>query len=104
MVKGRGNILEISVDDPVVVQVLHTGQDGTRDIKMNRISLLLLSPGEEQSNAPKHCYGISFREVAALTEALKELAADSELEGEVVFCPRLEPFVEFDLQKDNQIC
>jgi len=33
----------------------------------------------------KHCYGISLREVAALTEALEELAADSELESEVVF-------------------
>jgi len=42
--------------------------------------------------------------MAALTEALKELAADSELESEVIFCPRLEPFVEFDLQKDNQTC
>jgi hypothetical protein len=40
--------------------------------------------------------------MAALVEALKELAADSELEGEVVLCPRLEPFVEFDLQKHNQ--
>ena len=47
----------------------------------------------------KHCYGISLREVAALTGALEELAADSELESEVVFCPRLEPFVEFDLQR-----
>ena len=37
--------------------------------------------------------------MTALTEALKELAADSELEGEVVFCPRLEPLVEFDLQQ-----
>jgi len=42
--------------------------------------------------------------MAALTEALKELAADSELESEVVLRPRLEPFVEFDLQKDNQAC
>jgi hypothetical protein len=37
--------------------------------------------------------------MTALTEALKELAADSELEREVILCPRLEPFVEFDLQQ-----
>jgi len=42
--------------------------------------------------------------MSALTEALKELSADSELESEVVFCPILERFVEFDLQKDNQTC
>ena len=47
----RGNILEIPVDDAMVVQVLHAGQDGTRD-KMKRISLSLLSPAEEQSNVP----------------------------------------------------
>jgi len=29
----------------------------------------------------------------------KKFAADSELESKAVFCPRLEPFVEFDLQK-----
>ena len=40
--------------------------------------------------------------MAALTDVLKELAADSELESEVVFYPRVEPFAEFDLQKDNQ--
>ena len=40
--------------------------------------------------------------MTALTKALKELAADSDLESEVVFCPKLEPFLEFDLQKDNQ--
>ena len=40
--------------------------------------------------------------MTALTEALKELAADSELKGEVVFRPRLEPFAEFDLQEHNQ--
>jgi len=38
--------------------------------------------------------------MAVLTEALKELAADSE----VVCRPRLEPFVELDLQKGNQKC
>jgi hypothetical protein len=39
--------------------------------------------------------------MAALTEALKDITADGELESEVVFRPRLEPFVEFDLQKDS---
>ena len=66
--------------------------------ELKRISLSLLSPGDEPSNIPKHCHGISFREMAALAEALKELAADSELESEVVLRPRLEPFVELDLQ------
>jgi len=52
-----------------------------------------------------HCYGISFRELVALAETLKEFAANSELEREVVFCPRLESFVEFDLQKgSSQTC
>jgi len=40
--------------------------------------------------------------VAALTEALKELAAHSGLESKVAFCPRLELFVESNLQKDNE--
>jgi len=103
MIRGRGNILEIPVDDAVLVQVLHAGQDGTGDKTMS-ISLSLPSPGEEQSNAPKHCHGISFREMTALTEAFKELAADSELECEVAFYPRLKPFVELDLRRDNQTC
>jgi len=101
--KGKGNILEIPVDDAVVVEILRARQDGTGD-KMKPISLSLLSPGEQQSNVPKHCHGISFREMAALTEALEELAADSEFESDVVLRPRLEPFVELDLQKDNQTC
>jgi hypothetical protein len=44
--------------------------------------------------------------VAALTdsEALKELTADIKLKGEVECCPRLEPFLEIHLQKDNQTC
>ena len=99
--KGRCNILEIPVDDAVVGQVLHNGQDGPRD-KTRRISLSLPSSGEEERNVPKHSYSISIREVAALTEALKKLATSSEFEYEVVFCPRLNPFEEFDLQKDNQ--
>jgi len=99
----RGNILEIPVDDAVVVQVLHAGQDGTGD-KTMPISLSLPSPGEEQSNALKHCHGISFREMTTLAKALEELSADSELESEIVLRPRLEPFVELDLQKDNRTC
>jgi hypothetical protein len=58
-------------------------------MKRISISLSLLS----RLNIPRHCYGISFREVAALTEVPKELAADSKLESEVVLCSRLEPFV-----------
>ena len=102
-ISERGNILEILVDDAVVVQVLHARQDRTGD-KTKPISLSLLSPVEEQSNVPRHCYGISFRVMAALTEALKELATDNGLESEVVFCAGLEPFIELDLQKDNQTC
>jgi len=49
-------------------------------------------------NVPKHANGISLREIAALADALEELAADIELKSEVVFCPGLEPFVEFDLR------
>jgi len=101
MIKGRGNILEIPVDDAVVVQVLHAGQDGTGD-KTKPISFSSLSPVEEQLNVPRHCYGISFREMAALTEALKELTANNGLKSEVVFCVGLEPFVKLDLQKDDQ--
>jgi len=70
--------------------------------KTKPISLSLLSLVEEQSNVLRHCYGISFQEMAALTEALKELAADNGLKSKVVFCPGLEPFVEPDLQEDNQ--
>ena len=42
--------------------------------------------------------------MTALIEALKEVAADSEFESEVVLRPRFEPFVELDIQKDNQTC
>jgi len=66
--------------DAVAMQILHARQDGTRD-KAKRISLSLLSLGEERSNVPKYYYGISFREVSALTEAFKEFAADGELEA-----------------------
>ena len=50
---------------------------------------------EEDANVPKHSDGISFREMATLTDALEELSAD---ESGVVFSPRLEPFIEFDLR------
>jgi hypothetical protein len=52
-------------------------------------------------NVPKHGDGISLREMAALADALKQLAADIELKSEVVFCPGLEPFVEFDLRGER---
>ena len=58
---------------------------------------MLPSPVEEQST---NC--ITFREIAVLTDALKELAADGKPESEVVFYPRLESFVEFNLQRDDQ--
>ena len=74
VIKGRCNILEIPVDDDSAVgQVPHNGQDGIVD-KKRRIRLSLPSPGEEERNAPNHSYDISIREVAAPTEALKELA------------------------------
>ena len=73
------------MDDSTVGQVLHNdnGQNGNRD-KTRRISLSLPSPGEEKRNVPRHSYDISIREVAALTEVLKELAADIEFKNEVV--------------------
>ena len=42
--------------------------------------------------------------MAALVRTLKDFAIDGELKSKVVFCPRLDLFVEFDLQKDNQLC
>jgi hypothetical protein len=48
--------------------------------KTKHISLSLVSSGEEHSNTSKHRNCVLFREVAALTDALKELAADGELE------------------------
>ncbi len=50
---------------------------------------------EGDANVPKHGDGISLREMAVLDDALEELSAD---ESEVVFCPGLEPFIEFDLR------
>jgi len=55
-------------------------------------------------NVPKNYYDISFRKVAAVAETLKEFAADSELESDVLLCLRLEPFIGFDLKKDNRTC
>lgn len=48
-------------------------------------------------NAPKHSDSVQFCELAALGDALEQLAADGEFEGEVVLCSGFEPFVEFDL-------
>lgn len=52
------------------------------------------------------CSSISewSRKADAPVETLKEIAAESELQNEVLFCPQLELFVDFDLQKDNQTC
>ena len=52
VIMGKCNTLEIPLDDAVVGQELHNGQDGTRD-KTKRISLSLPSPGEDRSNIPK---------------------------------------------------
>jgi hypothetical protein len=43
-----------------------------------------LCMAEKHVNVPKHCHGISFREVPALADTFKELSADSELESEIV--------------------
>ena len=54
-------------------------------------------------DVPKHCYVISFQKAVTLTAVLKEPTTDKG-KNEGVLCPRLEPLVEFDLQKDNQTC
>ena len=91
------------MDDAVIVQVLHAGQDGTGD-ETKPISLLLLSPAERTIKHTEALLRHLVPRNVRAAEALKELAANSELESEVVFCPILERFVEFDLQKDNQTC
>jgi hypothetical protein len=40
--------------------------------------------------------------MAALADLLEEPSADGELESEVVLCPRLELFVEFDLREKTK--
>ena len=40
---------------------------------------------------------IVFRKLAHLDYPLEQLAADGELEGKVVLCSRLKPFIELDL-------
>ena len=45
-IKGRGNILDILVDDAVVAEILHTGQEKPGHSR-RWISLALLSAGEE---------------------------------------------------------
>jgi hypothetical protein len=53
---------------------------------------------EKGPNIPKSRHGVSPREVPALADTFKELSANGELESEMVLCPRLEPFVKFDLE------
>lgn len=48
-------------------------------------------------NIPEDSDCIRFSEFATLGYALEELAADGELEGEIVLCPGLEPLVELHL-------
>jgi hypothetical protein len=38
-------------------------------------------------DVPKHRHGISFRKVSALTDALEEFSADSELERKIILRP-----------------
>ena len=68
------NLLEISVDNVVIMQVLHTGQYRSDDRD-----------------------SISLGKVTTLANPLKQFSADCELKGEIVRCPRLEPVVKFDL-------
>jgi hypothetical protein len=60
MVKGRGNTLEIPVDNVKVVQTRHAGQDEPAHNK-KLITLTLLPTGEKRSNVPENCFGISLR-------------------------------------------
>jgi hypothetical protein len=53
---------------------------------------------EKGPRIPKYRHGVSLREVPALGDMFKEFSANGELESEIVLCPRLEPFVKFDLQ------
>lgn len=83
--KARRNVIGIPVDDAGVMQVIQCGFGH----KNKCISFSLLSLGEERSNVPRHCYGISFGNVATLAGSFREFAANNELESEVVFCLRL---------------
>jgi len=60
------------------------------------------SMAEKRPNVPNHRHDISLREVSALADLFKELSADGELESEGVFCPRLEPLVEFVLEAEGE--
>lgn len=42
--------------------------------------------------------GILFGKLSFLQDTIEQLSACSEFEGEIVFCPGLKPFKEFDLQ------
>ncbi len=85
------------------MQVRHAGQPGTGHKTIASVSRCYHRVKNERRYRST-CYGISFRRVAALVEAPKEFAADSELQSEVILCPRREVFVDFDLQKDNHTC
>ena len=98
MGKGRGNTLEIPVDNVKVVQTRHTGQDEPAHNE-KPITLTLLSTGEKTAERTREL----LWHLAPITHwpsrlrRSKDLATDSELECDVVFCPRLEPLVKFDL-------
>jgi hypothetical protein len=97
MIRG-GNTLNIPVDDAMVVQVPHAGQDET---------------GHDTKGISSHCYQRVKNDQTYGSTALasrpdkwprwlrrsKEITAYSEVESEVVFCPPLEPPVKFDLQQ-----
>jgi hypothetical protein len=61
-----------------------------------------LTMAENRPNVPKHCHGISLREGSAVADAFKELSTRGEFETEVVTCVRLEPLVNFDLQRKGK--
>ena len=69
---------EVSVHDVVLVEIMNTFEDGANN-------------GD----------GVLLGEFALLQNALKEFAAGRQLEREIVFRPRFEPFVEFDLRSMN---
>jgi len=98
MIKWMDNILDIPVDDAVVVQALHAGQDEPGH-NMKWINLALLSMGEERSNTPSTATAFRSDEWPRWLRCSKEVAVYSEPKCEVVFCRRLEPFGRFDLRK-----
>jgi len=57
-------------------------------IKQSHQPLVVITGRKTIERAEAPCSRISSRKVDALVEILKEFAADSELQSEVVFCPR----------------